>query len=115
MPTTTGCKPVSIQTGSEPSIPCFICTPHRRDLQIKPLQYIQVRENRPAVTIVNYYNCPSVYEPVCGHDSVCFSEPQNCPSVYEPVCGHDGFTYSNSCEANNAGTTVAYEGSCLAL
>lgn len=36
-----------------------------------------------------------------------------CPSIFEPVCGCDSITYSNSCEATNHGGVVSFtEGAC---
>jgi len=35
-----------------------------------------------------------------------------CPTIFQPVCGADGMTYANSCEANCAGVTIAYQGAC---
>jgi hypothetical protein len=35
-----------------------------------------------------------------------------CPDIYAPICGCDGQTYSNSCEADRAGASVASQGAC---
>lgn len=39
--------------------------------------------------------------------------PSNfCLAVYRPVCGCNGQTYSNGCQADNAGANIAYNGPC---
>ncbi len=35
-----------------------------------------------------------------------------CTLQHDPVCGTDGMTYSNSCFAEGAGTTVKHDGMC---
>ncbi len=35
-----------------------------------------------------------------------------CIQVYQPVCGSDQQTYSNSCEAQRRGVSVAHQGRC---
>lgn len=47
-----------------------------------------------------------------GGTGVCRDRPEACPAYYHPVCGCDGVTYGNGCEANAAGTDVAYDGEC---
>lgn len=45
---------------------------------------------------------------------VCMVAPETCIDIFMPVCGCDGETYSNSCFANAAGTSVLEEGACPA-
>lgn len=38
--------------------------------------------------------------------------PEFCSAVYEPVCGTDSVTYSNACEAERNHAEIHYEGAC---
>ena len=52
----------------------------------------------------------------CGgidNRGICTFQPRDCPSDEEPVCGCDGANYGNTCYANAAGITVAYDGKCV--
>jgi hypothetical protein len=52
----------------------------------------------------------------CGAGDVqgaCRTRPTACTKEAVPVCGCDGNDYSNACEANAAGTSVAAEGQCI--
>lgn len=43
---------------------------------------------------------------------VCEPKPEVCGEIFEPVCGCDGRDYQNPCEANAAGTSTQFAGSC---
>lgn len=85
------------------------------------------------------FNCPEIYEPVCGCDNItydnsceaevsgvtfytsgecessCIETPQanvSCSKEYYPVCGCNGVTYSNSCFAEKAGVKSYTRGIC---
>ncbi len=52
---------------------------------------------------------------ICGWadaSGVCSDTPEVCIQIFAPVCGCDGETYSNSCFANAAGTSVSADGPC---
>ncbi len=52
---------------------------------------------------------------ICGFadaSGTCQDKPQACTQIFSPVCGCDGQTYSNSCMANSAGTSVNTIGAC---
>jgi len=51
----------------------------------------------------------------CGTDTeagVCTPKPETCTLDDVPVCGCDGETYSNACEADAEGVSVASDGEC---
>ncbi len=55
------------------------------------------------------------YASGCGANDgsgVCTPRPQFCPRIESPVCGCDGQTYSNGCEAAQAGVTIKFHGPC---
>lgn len=43
---------------------------------------------------------------------LCIPIPPACPTIWNPVCGCDGVTYSNVCEADRAGVSIAHPGQC---
>jgi hypothetical protein len=59
--------------------------------------------------------CHYEADDICGFADamgVCMDLPEACIEIFSPVCGCDGVTYSNSCFANAAGTSVQYQGAC---
>lgn len=65
--------------------------------------------------------CPSGYfcdyplDMACGNadgTGTCQEIPGGCIAQVDPVCGCDGKPYSNGCEANAKGVSVAYAGAC---
>ena len=52
---------------------------------------------------------------VCGandEEGTCALVPEQCPDLYEPVCGCDSLDYSNACEAAMAGVSINTNGVC---
>jgi Kazal-type serine protease inhibitor domain len=59
--------------------------------------------------------CSFEPEAICGFadaSGVCVDRPEACIDLFKPVCGCNGETYSNSCVAAAAGTSVQHEGAC---
>jgi hypothetical protein len=59
--------------------------------------------------------CAYPADAACGAadaTGICQPAPDACDDVYSPVCGCDDKTYSNACEANSAGVSVASKGEC---
>ena len=53
----------------------------------------------------------------CEDNDECIDESQilddsSCTEQYQPVCGCDDITYSNSCNAQNAGVVSWVDGKC---
>ncbi len=62
--------------------------------------------------------CKFAPEAACGRldkAGVCEIPPEACPEVYKPVCGCDSVTYSNECVAASNGVSVQREGECITI
>ena len=51
----------------------------------------------------------------CGARGVCAPRPRVCDRINDPVCGCNRRTYTNPCEANADGQSVASRGECASL
>jgi hypothetical protein len=61
------------------------------------------------------YFCDYPPEMMCGiadGSGSCKEIPDACLANVDPVCGCDGNGYSNACQANSKGVSVAYKGAC---
>lgn len=59
--------------------------------------------------------CSFTLAAICGWadaGGTCAPRPQICTAQYDPVCGCDRRTYSNTCAAASAGTSVSARGQC---
>lgn len=69
----------------------------------------------PGVACPSGYFCDWELGDMCGgadQQGTCQPIPDVCNDIYDPVCGCDNMTYSNGCDANAAGISVATEGEC---
>jgi hypothetical protein len=59
--------------------------------------------------------CDYAADDACGAadaTGTCKTRPEVCADIFAPVCGCDDKSYSNACEANGVGVSVAKEGPC---
>jgi hypothetical protein len=62
---------------------------------------------------LSLFSCKSEEEKVRCYDPKKRNPNAVCNTIYDPVCGCDGKTYSNPCEATNAGITSYTGGKCI--
>jgi hypothetical protein len=69
--------------------------------------------NPPATCGADAY-CAKTNEacPINGGPGVCKARPRICPDAFIGVCGCDRVTYTNTCQAERAGVSVARNGRC---
>ncbi len=59
-----------------------------------------------------FCNYPDNSCSVFDSTGVCEKRPVSCPDNYQPTCGCDGMVYSNTCDANAAGSDENDNGGC---
>ncbi len=117
-------------TGGEDFCSCEGAPVHLLDV----CMYLQEKQKNGAIAWAGqcpgeFGTCGSIGQPPCGPGAVCVRTPgqcgggglciaspvpAGCPTVVQPVCACDGKTYNNACLAMQAGSSVAYAGSCTA-